>query len=143
MQYLEDRRIRFGAILVGNPSWNKLDRPGTLPVHNLSAWSNYVTELARHVKGKVAYFEVWNEPPNFTGRDQTPADYAKLVVSAYDAAKAIDPKIPVAIAAKSVDINYLEQAIKAGRKITSTSSHCTRMKCSTESPTTRGRRLFI
>ncbi len=36
--------------------------------------------------------------------------------SAYDAAKAIDPKIPVAIAAKSVDINYLEQAIKAGAK---------------------------
>jgi polysaccharide biosynthesis protein PslG len=116
MEYLEDHHIEFGAILMGSPPWNKLDHPGTLPVNNLPAWSKYVTRLAEHVKGKVNYFEVWNEPPNGTGRDQTPADYAKIMVSAYDAAKAVDPNCLVGIAAKSVHINYLEQTIKAGAK---------------------------
>ncbi|MCX7006830.1 MAG: hypothetical protein NTY53_06220 [Kiritimatiellaeota bacterium] len=64
----------------------------------------------------MKYWEVWNEPPNFTGRDQTPADYARIVVSAYDAAKAADPNCRVGLAAKSVHVNYLEQVLKAGAK---------------------------
>lgn len=116
MQYLDKHKFVYGAILIGNPKWNKKDAPGTLPVNNLTGWSNYVTELAKHVKGRVKYFEVWNEPPNFTGKDQTPADYAKLVVAAYDAVKAVDPACPVALAAKSAHVNYLEQVIRAGAK---------------------------
>jgi len=102
--------------LIGNPKWNKKDAPGTLPVNNLPGWSSYVTELAKHVKGRVKHFEVWNEPPNFTGKDQTPADYAKLVVASYDAVKAVDPTALVGLAAKSSHVNYLEQVIKAGAK---------------------------
>lgn len=116
MKYLEDRNIQFGAILHGSGKWNKRDPAGSLPVNNLPAWSKYVSEVATHVKGKVKYFEVWNEPPNSTGRDQTPADYAKIVVSAYGAAKAVDPTCQVGLAAKSVHVNYLEQVIKAGAK---------------------------
>jgi hypothetical protein len=116
MKYLDEHKFAYGAILVGNPKWNKKDAPGTLPVNNLPGWSNYVTELARHVKGKVKRFEVWNEPPNFTGKDQTPADYAKIVVAAHDAVKAVDPSALVGLAAKSVHVNYLEQVIKAGAK---------------------------
>lgn len=116
MKYLSDRQFEFGVILAGTPGWNKLDRPGHLPVNNLTGWSKYVTEVARHVKGRAKYFEVWNEPPNFTGPDQTPADYAKIVVSAYDAAKLVDPSCIVALAAKSAHVNYLEQVILAGAK---------------------------
>jgi polysaccharide biosynthesis protein PslG len=116
MKYLEGLHIEFGAILAGNAVWNKKDQPGSLPVNNLPAWSRYVSQVAKHVKGKAKYFEVWNEPPNFTGRDQTPADYAKIVVSAYDAVKAIDSTCLVGLAAKSVHVNYLEQVIKAGAK---------------------------
>ena len=89
--YLKERKIENGALLLGNAPWNKADKPGHLPVNNLPAWSRYVGELVKHLKGQVKYFEVWNEPPNFTGKDQTPADYAKIVVSAYDAAKAANP----------------------------------------------------
>ena len=49
--------------------------------------------------------------------DQTAADYAKIVIAAYDAAKAADPDCKVGIAAKSVAINYLDQAIKAGAEL--------------------------
>ena len=116
MKYLEDQGLRFGAMLNGNAKWNKLDAPGSLPVNNLKAWSKYASELAKHVQGRVKHFEIWNEPPNGTGRDQTPADYAKIVVAAHDAIKAVDPNCLVGIAAKSVHVNYLEQAIKAGAK---------------------------
>jgi hypothetical protein len=116
MRYLASQNFEFGGILHGNAGWNTNDRPGTLPVNNLRAWSTYVTEVVKHTRGNIKYWEVWNEPPNGTGRDQTPADYARIVVSAYTAAKAADPSCLVGLAAKSVHVNYLEQVIRAGAK---------------------------
>ena len=116
MTYLESQHFQCGALLSGNAKWNRLDRPGTLPVNNLTAWSRYVTELCRHLKGRVKFFEVWNEPPNGTGPDQTPGDYAKVLITAFDAAHAVDRDCKVGLAAKSVHVNYLEQVIKAGAK---------------------------
>ncbi|QIF04548.1 hypothetical protein G5S37_24460 [Roseimicrobium sp. ORNL1] len=116
LQYLTERGFAVGGLLNGGVKWNALDKPGTLPVNNLPAWSNYVSAIVQRTKGRVKRWEVWNEPPNGTGRDQTPVDYAKLVVASYKAAKAADPTCLVGIAAKSVHVNYLEQAIKAGAK---------------------------
>jgi hypothetical protein len=70
----------------------------------------------KHVDGKIKYWEVWNEPPNGVGKNKTPADYAKVVAAAYDAAKAVDPNCLVGLCAKSVHVNYLEQVIQAGAK---------------------------
>ncbi len=116
MAYLTEHGFTFGGLLLGSPRWNTKDAPGSLPVNNLPAWSNYVSKLVTHCKGSVKYWEVWNEPPNFTGKDQTPADYARLVVASYDAAKAADPDCLVGLAAKSAHLNYLEQVLKAGAK---------------------------
>ena len=116
MKYLDDHHLEFGGLLLGSPGWNTKDKPGSLPVNNLAGWSAYVSETVKHCKDKVKYWEVWNEPPNFTGKDQTPADYAKIVVASYDAAKAADPHCLVGLAAKSAHVNYLEQVIKAGAK---------------------------
>jgi hypothetical protein len=116
MGYLESQGIAFGGILMGNPQWNAKDARGSLPVNNLAGWSRYVSEVVKHCKGRIKYWEVWNEPPNGTGRDQTAADYAKIVMAAYDAAKAADPDCKVGIAAKSVAITYLDQALAAGAK---------------------------
>ena len=116
LDYLESNHFECGVTLMGNPQWNQLDPPGTLPVNNLKGWSNYVTRLAKHLKGRVHLYEVWNEPPNFTGRDQTPADYAKIVIASYEAVKAVDPDCLVGIAAKSAHVTYLEQVLLAGAK---------------------------
>jgi polysaccharide biosynthesis protein PslG len=115
MAYLAEHGFESGGLLYGGVRWNTKDKGG-LPVNNLPAWSNYVSELVKHCKAKVKYWEVWNEPPNGTGKDQTPADYASLMVSTYDAAKAADPGCYVGLAAKSAHVNYLEQTIKAGAK---------------------------
>jgi hypothetical protein len=116
LDYFGKQGILTGGLLLGNPAWNSVDPPGSLPVNNLAGWSRYVTEMVKHAGGRVKWWEVWNEPPNFTGRDQTPADYAKIVVSAYDAAKAADPTCRVGLAAKSAHVQYLEAVIKAGAK---------------------------
>ncbi|HLY12309.1 MAG TPA: hypothetical protein VKW04_23610 [Planctomycetota bacterium] len=116
MAYLDSQHLSYGGIFAGTPKWNTKDKGGTLPVNNIEGWGHYCGEVVKHCKGRVRYWEVWNEPPNGTGRDQTAADYAKIVVAAYDAAKAADPACLVGIAAKSVAITYLDQAIKAGAK---------------------------
>lgn len=116
MDYLAAHGFQFGGMLVGNPKWNTRDQRGSMPVNNLAGWSAYVTAVVRHAKGRIKRWEVWNEPPNFTGKDQTPADYAKLVVAACNAAKAADPDCLIGLAAKSAHINYLEQVIMAGAR---------------------------
>lgn len=116
LQYLNEHGFVVGGLLNGGVKWNTLDKPGTLPVNNLPAWSRYVAALVGHSKERVKRWEVWNEPPNGTGRDQTPADYAKLVVATYKAAKSADSESLIGIAAKSVHVNYLDQAIQAGAK---------------------------
>jgi hypothetical protein len=116
MAYIDGQKISYGGIFNGNTKWNTKDKPGTLPVNNVEAWGRYCYEVVKHCKGRIKYWEVWNEPPNGTGRDQTAADYAKIVVAAYDNAKKADPDCLVGIAAKSVALTYLDQALKAGAK---------------------------
>ena len=116
LQYVADHHMECGGILYAIPPGDTKDAPGTLPVKDLPAWSAYVTDQVRGAQGKIKYWEVWNEPPNGTGPDQTAADYAKIVIAAYDAAKAVDPRCKIGMAAQSVNVNYLEQAIKAGAK---------------------------
>jgi hypothetical protein len=99
-----------GFFLYGNP-W--IPSPSGLPITNLPAWTDYVSRLVKHVDGGVKYWEVWNEPPNFT-TNASPADYATLVRATYDAAHAADPSCHIGLAAQSVNLNYLDQALQAG-----------------------------
>ena len=116
MDYLAAHGMIFGGLFNGGVGWNKADAPGTLPVNNLSAWSDYVSATVGHAKHRIKRWEIWNEPPNGTGRDQTAADYAKLVAASYRAAKSADPACLIGLAAKSAHITYLDQAIQAGAK---------------------------
>lgn len=115
LSYAAANHIELFALFNGKGKWNTKDLPKTFPINNLPAWSTYVRETVKHAHGRIRYFEMWNEPPN--GTTNAPAsDYAKLVVATYDAAKASDPSCLMGLAAKSVDLNYLDQAIKAGAK---------------------------
>jgi hypothetical protein len=95
-----------------NASWVN-SNTGTFPTSNLAAWSTYVSAVVSHTAGKVEYWEVWNEPENFASGG-TPQDYANVVDTAYNAAKAVDPSAEIGLSVASVDINYLEQAIDDG-----------------------------
>jgi hypothetical protein len=113
MNFMASNHMEFGGILIGSVPWDKEHSVG-LPVDNIPAWSNYVFHVVQHLGNKVKYWEVWNEPPNFIGPKQTATDYAKILVSAYDAAKAANPVCLVGLAAKSVHLNFIEHVLKDG-----------------------------
>ncbi len=60
------------------------------PPTNISDWDNYLTALATHAKGKIKYYELWNEPddPNFYCGDiptmVTMAQHAKTIIKGID-----------------------------------------------------------
>lgn len=112
MAYWDGLGFKYGLLLWGN---NDKDAGG-LPVKGISDWRDYAGKLAGHVKGRVQWFEIWNEPPNFTAKGQTAADYGKVVAAAHDAVKAVDPTNKIGITAKSAHINYLKNAIRGGAK---------------------------
>jgi hypothetical protein len=102
-----------GFQVAGILQWSKKGGPATFPVDALPEWKAYVADIIRKTKGRVRYWEVWNEPPNFS-QNKSPADYAKIVVAAHEAAKEADPNVGIGIAAQSVNLNFLAQALDAG-----------------------------
>jgi hypothetical protein len=110
--YLTSEGFRVGGIF-----YNYRPKPQNgLPMDAMPDFTARVTELVTHFKGKIKHWESWNEPPNGTRKDQTPQDYGQYISGVYDALKAADPNAELGMAAKSADINYLDQAIQAGAK---------------------------
>ncbi len=104
--------LNISGLFLYNATWIN-SNTHTFPTNNYPAWSAYVSNVVRHAAGRVRYWEVWNEPESFAAGG-TPAEYARVVTNAYDAAKAADPSAQIGLSVASVDILYLEQAIQAG-----------------------------
>jgi polysaccharide biosynthesis protein PslG len=82
----------------------RLDRPpdwareaGTTPLSppkDFAAYGRFVSEVAKHFKGRVRYYQIWNEP-NLTeewgGKPVDPKAYVQLLKVAYQAIKKADP----------------------------------------------------
>ena len=113
--YMDEVGMNYCVLLWGQ-GWNG---DTGFPNNDLESWSEYIRQLVAHFKAKGRtglYLEIWNEPPNFTARGDTAADYAKVVAAAHDAAKSVDPTAKIGITAKSVHLNYLAHAIRSGAK---------------------------
>jgi hypothetical protein len=110
LAYLASQDFTSGATLYSSRSGQS-----GFPLDDLPGWSEGVADIVGHAKGKIRYWEVWNEPPNGTP-DSPGSDYAKLMLATYAPAKQANPDCLVGMAAKSVDVNYLDQAITAGAK---------------------------
>ncbi|HSI84339.1 MAG: hypothetical protein ACAI35_24050 [Candidatus Methylacidiphilales bacterium] len=115
LAYDESLGVKNGMTFYGVPPWKQGKEKG-LPMESLPELSQHIFETVKYTKGRISHFEVWNEPPNGTSKDQTAADYAKMVCTIYDAAKKANPDAQVGFAAKSAHLNYLDQALVAGAK---------------------------
>lgn len=60
---------------------------------DLKGWGNYCRKIMIHFKGKVKYWEIWNEPnaPKTWFKGGSPSDFVKLMKIAYTIAKEVDP----------------------------------------------------
>jgi hypothetical protein len=102
-----------GYRMCGILAWSPPGKKFSFPVDDLPGWEAWITGLLQQTKGRVKHWEVWNEPPNFS-ESKSPSDYAKIVVSAYRTAKKVDPGLRIGLAAQSVNLNFLAQALDAG-----------------------------
>lgn len=111
----EANGVKLIGILYLNSAW--ATPSGTLPTGTaqLADWYSYVNTLVAHCGDRVKYWEVWNEPPNFTGTSKDVDElYAATVTAAYHAVKAANPNCMVGLAAKSADVSFLRDVIVDG-----------------------------
>ena len=100
------------------------------PPRDLSDWSTYVTATVSHYKGRIRYWEIWNEENgvDFYHPHPDAAAYALLLKTAYLAAKRADPGCMVVLGGLQMNgvipnpwsavkvSNYLEDLYQAGAR---------------------------
>ena len=91
-------------VLCGAPAWASENPSGDhlrTPPKDMAAWANYCRQTARRYKGRVKYYEVWNEPNNNDLAPQgffflgPPEKYLEVLKAAYTAVKAEDPQAQI------------------------------------------------
>jgi polysaccharide biosynthesis protein PslG len=111
----------FLILSYGNPIYDKGSQPTS--EQGRQGFAAYAKWLAGRLKGKVEYFEVWNEWNLGSGtvpkklNNGNPVDYVKLAGISYDAIKKENPAAKVIVGAIGGDREnwpWLQDAIKAG-----------------------------
>ena len=104
-----------------SPTWASSDpaRPtfygsgATAPPKDLADWTRYIQTVAKRYKGRIQYYEVWNEPNDPTFYSGTVAQIAALTKAASAALKAVDPDAKL-ITAPAYSPGYLDQYLATG-----------------------------
>lgn len=100
--YTVDRLHRAGldSLLIldyGNPAYDGGDKPRSAEA--IAAFARYASFMAEHLKGRVRYYQVWNEWNSGIGKTSkgNAADYVSLARATYRAIKKVDPEATVVI----------------------------------------------
>ncbi|MHB1417191.1 MAG: glycoside hydrolase 5 family protein, partial [Chloroflexota bacterium] len=132
--YIVDKAAQYGLQVIARldrpPDWARdPDTTPRTPPKDLAAYGQYVYEVAKHFKGRVRYYQIWNEP-NLTeewgNKAVDPTAYVAMLKVAYQEIKRADPDARVLSAplAQTVEQNpahmadyvYLEEMYQAGAK---------------------------
>ncbi len=97
--------VQIIARLNSAPAWSQAPdnaMPGYAPPADLNDFVNYATAVATRYKGRIRFFQVWNEPniaPEWGMGPINAEAYTDMLCRTYKALKAIDPSIEVISAA--------------------------------------------
>jgi hypothetical protein len=88
--------VKLILSLVKAPSWAARNGRNGMPGDKFD-FGSFAANIARHYKGKVAAYEIWNEQnlQSETGAPVNPAQYLDLLVTGYSSIKWIDPQAVV------------------------------------------------
>jgi len=76
-------------------------------------WRDYITAVAQRYKGRIRYYEIWNEPNDPTYYTGTVAELAELTAEAYSILKSVDTGNTV-LSPAAYAPGYLNQLLEAG-----------------------------
>lgn len=132
--FIVDTAAKYGLQVIARldrpPDWAR--EPNTTPMappKDFAAYGRFVHEVAKHFKGRVRYYQVWNEP-NLTeewgGKPVDPKAYVELLKVAYAEIKRADPDAYVLSAplaqtternqAHLNEVDFLDGMYRAGAK---------------------------
>lgn len=99
----------------GNPLYDDGNAPSS--PEGIAAYANYCRAMVSHYKGKVKYWEIWNEPniEQFWKPKPDPDKYAILLKTASNACKEADPNcFVVGVCTSGVDLSFIKKVLAAG-----------------------------
>jgi hypothetical protein len=127
----ESRHIQIVLTLAGTPTWASA-RPDEIPVHeggskgspgsaaepdSLASWQDFVRAVGLHYKGKIHYYEMWNEPmfkPFYSG---TVPQMIEMVRTARATLKEIDPDVQILsppVDGSPAGVRWLKEFLESG-----------------------------
>ena len=124
--------IQVIARLSNPPAWSRAagDEAGPFaPPDDLDAFGDFVEMVVRRYKGRIHYYQIWNEPniyPEWGEQPVDAAEYVELLKVAYTRAKAVDPEVVIIAGALAAtieldrhphgltDVLFLQQMYDAG-----------------------------
>ncbi len=80
------------------PAWSRADgeaRGAFAPPDNLADWGDFVYTVVSRYRGRIRYYQLWNEPniyPEWGERPVDPVDYTRLLCEGYRRAKEANPE---------------------------------------------------
>jgi len=111
--------VKVDLVVTGAPAWANGGAGGSTPPTDPNDMATFMGRLASALKGKVAAYEIWNEPDNqeFWNAPIDPARYTALIKAVYPAIKTADPSAVVLAGPFSGnDYNFLQGMYQAGAK---------------------------
>ena len=108
----EQYGIQIQARLDNPPTWSRSEPTEVVgafaPPDDIQDFVNYAVAVAEHYKGRIRYYQIWNEPnifPEWGNQPVNPEGYTELLCRTYDALKAVDPEIVVISGAMSPTVS--------------------------------------
>lgn len=101
VELAEQYGLEIQARLSNPPPWSRADgnaRGTFAPPDDLDDFVNFAVTVAERYRGRIHYYQVWNEPniyPEWGEQPVDPEGYTELLCRTYDALKAVDPAIVV------------------------------------------------
>ncbi len=115
MSQVDAYHLKMIVRLGSQPAWAaRAALPAVSPPDNMQDFYDYVFAVASRYKGRVAAYQIWNEPNlarEWGGRPPNPAEYTEMLKVGYRAVKAADPQAVVISAGLAPTTRHDQEAM--------------------------------
>ncbi len=109
--------IKILGILMSSPPWANGGNWWNYPPTDMNAWRNYVSVVTSRYSGKVAAWEIWNEPniPQFWAPWPDVTNYTNLLKASSTVIRTTDPGATIVMAGMAgFGADFMDAAFKQG-----------------------------